>query len=219
MPTPQITRTTFTTSRTLEFFTERELTQQLGNRHDTWGLAILKELLDNSLDACEKTDQPPVITVTEDDKTHTLTVRDNGPGLPVDTLERSLDYTVRVSDKTHYVSPSRGQQGNALKTVWGLPYVLSGHREQGQVDVTMHGTRYEVRIRVDHLAQKPVLTCTPVPDPKVKSGTTVTIHWPPVASAVDAGRVFLLFGGPRVGHPLCVAQSPRHVWLHQRRAD
>jgi hypothetical protein len=41
--------------------------------------------------------------------------------------------------------------------------------------------RYEVRVRVDHIAQAPVLTLTPVPDPQVKSGTTVTIHWPQVA--------------------------------------
>jgi DNA topoisomerase VI subunit B len=108
-------RTTFTTSRTLEFFTERELTMQLGVPPDRWGLAILKELIDNALDATEQTDQPPVITVTEDAEAHTLTVQDNGAGLPVATLEKSVDYTVRVSDKAYYVSPSRGQLGNALK--------------------------------------------------------------------------------------------------------
>jgi DNA topoisomerase VI subunit B len=177
MPAPPITRTTFTTSRTLEFFTDREIGMQLGTDRETWGRAILKELIDNALDACEKTDQPAVLTVTEDEAAHTLSVQDNGPGLPVDTLAKSLDYTVRVSDKAYYVSPSRGQLGNALKCLWGLPYVLSGHREQGQVDISVDGVRYEVRIRVDYLAQQPVLTCTPVPDPQVKSGTTVTIHW------------------------------------------
>src|SRR6516165_526707 len=136
-----LTRTTFRTSRTLEFFSERELTMQLGVSRDFWARAILKELLDNALDACEQTDHPPVITVTEDEAAHTLTVQDNGPGLPVTTLEKSLDYTVRVSDKANYVSPSRGQLGNALKCLWGLPYVLSGAREQGQVDVSVDGTR------------------------------------------------------------------------------
>src|SRR5215471_2730342 len=138
---PQITRTTFTTSRTLEFFTERELTMQLGVSRERWGLAILKELLDNALDACEQTDRPPVIMVTEDKHTHTLSVQDNGPGLPVATLEKSLDYTVRVSDKAYYVSPSRGQLGNALKCLWALPYVLSGYRQHGQVDVCTSGMR------------------------------------------------------------------------------
>jgi DNA topoisomerase VI subunit B len=181
--TTTLQRTTFTTSRTLEFFTDREIGMQLGTDRNAWGRAILKELIDNALDATEQTDQPPVITVTEDVDMHTLSVQDNGPGLPVATLEKSLDYTVRVSDKAYYVSPSRGQLGNALKCLWGLPYVLSGHREQGQVDISVDGMRYEVRIGVDHLAQQPVLTCTPMPDEKVKSGTTVTIHWPQVAKS------------------------------------
>jgi len=176
------TRTTFRTNRTLEFFTERELTMQLGVSRDFWARAILKELLDNSLDACEQTDRPPVITVTEDERAHTLRVQDNGAGLPVDTLERSLDYTIRVSDKAYYVSPSRGHLGNALKCLWALPYVLSGASQHGQVDVTTGGVRYEVRVRVDHIAQEPVLTLTPMPAPEVKSGTQVTIHWPQVAS-------------------------------------
>ena len=61
------------------------------------------------------------------------------------TLERSLDYLVRVSDKAHYVSPSRGQLGNALKCVWAAPYVMSraserrrggGDRQGGSIRLT-----------------------------------------------------------------------------------
>jgi Protein of unknown function C-terminus (DUF2399) len=89
---------------------------------------------------------------------------------------------VRVSDKAYYVSPSRGQLGNAFKCLWALPYVLSGYRQHGQVDVCTSGVRYEVRVSVDHIAQRPVLTLTPVPDPQVKSGTAVMIHWPLIAS-------------------------------------
>jgi DNA topoisomerase VI subunit B len=176
-----VSRTTFRTNRTLEFFSERELTMQLGVSRERWGLAILKELLDNALDATEHNDQPPVITITEDAEAHTLSVHDNGPGLPLDTLQQSLDYTVRVSDKAYYVSPSRGQLGNAFKCIWALPYVLSGARQHGRVDVGTGGMRYEVHVHVDHIAQQPVLSLTPVPDPKVKSGTIVTIHWPLVA--------------------------------------
>ena len=36
-------RTTFETSRTLEFFTERELTMQLGFPREQWNIALLKE--------------------------------------------------------------------------------------------------------------------------------------------------------------------------------
>src|SRR5262245_65584009 len=99
-------RTAFTTSRALEFFSEKELTMQLGFASDFWPIALLKELLDNALDACETAGVAPEIRVEVTPQT--LTVRDNGPGLPRQVLERSLDYLVRVSDKAHYVSPSRG---------------------------------------------------------------------------------------------------------------
>ena len=49
---------------------------------------------------------------------------DFGTGLPVATLERSLDYGVRVSDKAFYVSPTRGQLGLTLMRL-GDPYKIA----------------------------------------------------------------------------------------------
>jgi DNA topoisomerase VI subunit B len=131
-----LTRTTFEMSRALEFFTERELTMQPGFPRLQWGIALTKELSDNGLDACEKAGVAPEITVTLDGST--LTVHDTGPGLPETTLRGSLDYLVRVSDNAYYVSPSRGQLGNALKCVWAAPYVMSRDRI-GRVDVETGG--------------------------------------------------------------------------------
>jgi DNA topoisomerase-6 subunit B len=54
---------------------------------------ILKELVDNGIDACEEAGIAPEITVTVD--TTSISVADNGPGLPVETIKRVLDYTVR----------------------------------------------------------------------------------------------------------------------------
>ena len=118
MATP-LRRTTFATNRVLEFFSEKELNMQLGHSRAAWPLAILKELIDNGLDAAESTEVAPEITVTL--TPDAFSVDDNGPGLPPETLARSLDYLVRVSDKAHYVSPTRGQLGNALKCVWAAP--------------------------------------------------------------------------------------------------
>src|SRR5262245_16624904 len=106
-------REVFETTRQLEYFSEKELSMQLGAAPARWGVVLIKELVDNALDACETARITPEIgiTLTADG----LTVTDNGPGLPPGLIERSLDYDVRVSDKTCYVSPSRGQLGNALK--------------------------------------------------------------------------------------------------------
>jgi DNA topoisomerase VI subunit B len=171
-------RSTFATSRLLEFFTEEELTMQIGCHRDSWPLALVKELIDNGLDACESAGRAPEITVTVG--ADRFCVRDTGPGLPQDTLARSLNYLVRVSDKSHYVSPSRGQLGNALKCLWAAPYVVSG--ETGRVDVSTGGLTHTVDVTLDRIAQQPQLTRTIVEDGFVKIGTLMTVYWPEVAS-------------------------------------
>ncbi len=104
----QLNRVAFTTDRTLEFFSESELTTQLGYGPKLWPLVLVKELIANALDASEATTAiTPDITVTIDNDA--LTVTDNGPGLPAAIVERSLDYRVRISNKKHYVAPTRGQ--------------------------------------------------------------------------------------------------------------
>jgi hypothetical protein len=93
--TDTFTRTTFETSRLLEFFTEKELQMQIGHAKELWSIALLKELIDNALDACESVDRCPEIDV--EIEVDLMRVRDNGPGLPLATLERSLDYAVSSS--------------------------------------------------------------------------------------------------------------------------
>jgi DNA topoisomerase VI subunit B len=166
-------------SRALEFFTEKELSMQLGFPPPQWHVALLKELLDNAFDACESAGVAPDITVIDDPQR--LTVTDNGPGLPLPTIEKSLDYLVRVSDKAHYVSPSRGQLGNALKCLWAAPYVLSRGRE-GSVVVETGGQRYAVTITLDHFAHVPEMTLTTQAGATIKTGTSITVHWPEEAS-------------------------------------
>ena len=171
-PIPTFQRETFTLSRALEFFSERELTAQIGFSQPDWPVALLKELLDNALDACESVGIAPAITVELHDDA--LVVADNGPGLPLAALERSLDYLVRVSDKTGYISPSRGQQGNALKTLWAAPFVATG---EGRIEVQTVAYRREVRITLDRIAQVPDLELVDIGEPDVKTGTKITLHW------------------------------------------
>jgi DNA topoisomerase VI subunit B len=177
--TAALTRTTFETSRLLEFFTEKELTMQIGHARERWPIALLKELIDNALDACEAASIPPVVDVevTAD----AFRVGDNGPGLPAATLTRSLDYAVRVSDKAFYVSPTRGQLGNALKCVYAAPFVV--HGETGRVDVATAEQTATITIQLDRLEQRPVLDLAVGPG-HVKTGTEITVHWPEVASFI-----------------------------------
>jgi DNA topoisomerase VI subunit B len=196
---PTLTRTVFETSRVLEFFSEDELAMQIGFPQEEWPLVLLKELLDNALDACETAGQLPdiAVTVAED----TISVQDNGPGLPRATLERALDYLVRVSDKTHYVSPTRGQLGNALKCVWAAPYVVDG--SHGRVDVSTGGVTYQILVTLDPIAQQPIVELTAREDGLVKNDTRLTMHWPEIAIAHSCTLSGLLF----------TMGSPGRVWI------
>jgi DNA topoisomerase VI subunit B len=137
----------------MDFFTERELVTQTGHPRSEWPLVVVKELMDNSLDACEEAGVVPVIGVTADPCG--ITVRDNGPGLPEATLRGALDFTIRVSNREAYVSPCRGAQGNALKTLLPMPHVLDP--KQGKFIVTAQGKRHEITCGVHPISQRPLI--------------------------------------------------------------
>ena len=174
--TTHLERTAFTTDRALEFFSEAELTTQIGYGRRLWPLVLAKELIDNALDECETVDEAPAITITLD--SDALIVEDNGPGIPTGIIERSLDYHVRISDKKGYLSPTRGHLGNALKCVWAAPFVADG--ERGLVEVTAGGLLHRIEVSLDRIAQKPIISHATTP--LVKKGTTVKVHWNGIAS-------------------------------------
>ncbi|MGI6417256.1 MAG: hypothetical protein ACOX1P_16465 [Thermoguttaceae bacterium] len=165
----------------MEFCSEKELTNQTGHERDDWPLVVLKELADNSLDACEEAGVPPEISVTVDPSG--IAVSDNGPGLPAETIEGVLDYTVRASSREAYIAPDRGAQGNALKTILPMPFVLSGG-DPGRVDISANGQRHEIVFRVDPIHQEPVVDCSVSPAAKAKNGTTIKVWWPDSASSI-----------------------------------
>jgi hypothetical protein len=141
-------RTMFEVSRASEYFDARQLSTLTGMPQDEFASVCLKELVDNALDACETLGVPPEvgIEVEMDDEHIRLTVSDNGPGIPPEVVKKFLNYSIRVSDKAAYRSPTRGAQGNALKTIIGIPYAL-GSREP--LIVKAQGVRHSIAPWVD----------------------------------------------------------------------
>jgi hypothetical protein len=185
---PTLKRTTFRTSRLLEFCSRKELVAEAGHHPDAWPLVVCKELLDNGLDACEEARIAPEILVQVE--AGAITVADNGPGIPEGTVETILDFSVRVSSREAYVAPDRGAQGNALKTILALPFVLDG--DAGRVEICARGIRHEIEFAVDPIRQQPVIRHdwqTGV----VRNGTSVTVAWPDSAGSIltDARERFL----------------------------
>ncbi len=110
MSAARLERTTFRTSRLLEFCSRKELVAQTGHEPDAWPLVVLKELIDNALDACEEAGIAPTVAVrvAED----LIAVTDNGPGIPAAVVEGVVDFDLRVSSRAADVAPDRGAQGN-----------------------------------------------------------------------------------------------------------
>jgi len=121
-------REQFETYRESEYFNIKELEAQTGQSYTKFANVILKELLDNALDACETANIAPMIDIRIKSNIDNIliTVADNGSAIDTGTIDRILNYQTRTSDKQAYRSPTRGAQGNALKTVLGIPFALSG---------------------------------------------------------------------------------------------
>ena len=153
MSTFRLKRVAFTTSRLAEFCGERELVAQTGHAIDDWALVILKELVDNALDACEEAEIAPEIDIKVSTDTGEIVIADNGSGLPSETIDGVLDYTVRVSSREAYVSPSRGQQGNALKCIIAMPFALDGDR--GTTVIEARGLAHRITFEMDPVRRVP----------------------------------------------------------------
>src|SRR5512132_3957148 len=149
----RLERSTFRTSRLLDFANEKELTAQTGHPPAEWPLVVLKELVDNELDACEEAEVQPIIAITVNDDG--ITISDNGPGLPSEVIDGVLDFAVRTSSREAYIAPDRGAQGNALKTLIAMPYVLDGR--SGVVEIEARGICHTITFSADPIRQVPVI--------------------------------------------------------------
>jgi DNA topoisomerase VI subunit B len=178
----------FKTSRLSEFCSLKELINQTGHAAEDWPLVVLKELLDNALDAAEEAGVAPniEIEVSKDG----IAVTDNGPGIAPESVGDILDYTSRVSSREAYVSPTRGAQGNALKTILAMPFSLDG--ESGETVIESQGVLHRIGFSIDRIRQAPRISrlCGTSP---IKTGTKVTVKWPDSATSIidDAKARFL----------------------------
>ena len=107
-----------------DYFTEDELIKKIGVSKSCWYDVVVKELIDNALDAIEPLKEK---IVSVEVKWCSFSVFDNGAGISVDTIKRIYDFSVYVSKNRDYITASRGKQGNGLKTIIGICY-LSGYK-------------------------------------------------------------------------------------------
>ncbi|PWT73230.1 MAG: hypothetical protein C5B46_05670 [Proteobacteria bacterium] len=178
---PKLTRVAFKVSRLMEFCSERELQNQTGHGLYDWPLVVGKEIADNALDAAEEAEAAPDITIIVDQGT--IIIQDNAGGIAAETIDSILDYSIRVSSREAYVLPTRGAQGNALKTILAMGYVLdrklgSNADAAGVTIIESRGLKHLIEFRVDHINNQPKIAHTTTPS-SINVGTKLTIKWPP----------------------------------------
>jgi hypothetical protein len=170
----KLTRVPFTVSRLMEFCTRRELVNQTGHDVWEWPLVVLKELVDN--DETEEAEIAPVVSIAVRGKS--IIIKDNGRGIPAKTIYSILDYSIRASSREAYASPTRGAQGNALKTILPMAYVLNerhGEQASGKTVIEANGLAHQIAFSVDHIKQEPRIEHTTKPS-SVMRGTRITVE-------------------------------------------
>jgi hypothetical protein len=227
-PTHKIKRVPITTSRLMEFCTEKELVAQTGHEAYRWQRVVVKELVDNAIDAAEEAEVAPVIniTITTGKSAARIVIADNGPGIPPATIADIIDYDVRVSTKEAIISPTRGRQGNALKTILPMGYVLGG-KVKGETWIEARGVMHRIAFAVNQIKQEPIVIDHQSRS-TVTSGTRVTVCWP---TRIDVDEIHSLlvqfvFVNPHLtlkfavdGKALidCAASNPN--WTKYRACD
>ena len=116
----------YETDMMADYFSENELIKKTGVSKSLWEFVLLKEIIDNSLDAIESL-QTKKVTVNyfiSNGEKH-LQIFDNGNGISIDTVKRIYKFSKYVSKNRHHITPSRGKQGNGLKTVISICHLMN----------------------------------------------------------------------------------------------
>ena len=148
-----------TKDRIMEYASLDGLTKMTGVEPENFDLYILKELIDNGLDACETYGMRPELHIVIEIKNNLLylTVTDNGPGIQDQAIKEMTNFT-RFSGTKYYVKkPTRGAQGNALMTILGIPGIVSYIEGKNVLEPIRIATKdyiYLLRIIIDKVMQK-----------------------------------------------------------------
>lgn len=111
---------TYKTAIMADYFVEDELVKKIGLPMTYWNDVIIKELIDNALDSIEPLSEKKVNVIRDVDK---LCIFDNGSGISCETVKNIYDFNYYISKNRHYVTASRGKQGNGLKTIISICFI------------------------------------------------------------------------------------------------
>ena len=150
MPLPLLAK-----SRVFDYFEKRGLEKITDVNAGDWHLYIVKELVDNALDADEAAGLRSQIRVEFKYRPpgHLAVAVSNTALFPLDQVEEIFSFDAYTSVKDYFNSLTRGQQGNGLKTILGMPYALR-HFTQGRYAIGYVPLTIQAGDRKCHVACK-----------------------------------------------------------------
>ncbi len=168
-------------SLTSRYFTLEGLERLTGVNPRDFDKLIVKELIDNSLDACDELGTTPKITVQIDTKDDliTFTVSDNANGIEEKSIAKIIDLTTISSSRYLYKYPTRGALGHFWKYILGMSHafysVNKRESSEAPITITTKGKRYELKVVNVNGSYN---TISKITDTDLTPGTRVTITVP-----------------------------------------
>lgn len=220
-----MTEAILTKKKEMDLFTLDGLQKQTGTQRSEWDIYTIKELMDNCLDACESAGIEPDVNITV--RGDCITIRDNGPGITRETIYKVIDLDIYAGSKYYYSRPSRGKQGNAMLTVFALPYVYSKGKITECAVIRSGSKQYTISLQHDDVEQNYSFRVDETDIPDAVKGTEIKINIPTPDPSywTNAGiwrRAFnTLITGFSVFNPHCkiTADYLGQVMTYERRGN
>jgi DNA topoisomerase VI subunit B len=186
-------REAFSFSREYDYIRMEGLSRATGRPPHEWDLYILKELIDNALDADEalwskNISHYPSVSINIrleyiklSQNTQLLVRVENRAPFPVESIEAIFATQWYTSHKAFLKGLTRGALGNALKTLLGIPYALRNrgaddwNPETKPLSIKSNGKEYLPQYIIDPIAQTLQLVCEETKSRRT-NGTIVTVQ-------------------------------------------
>ena len=144
---------------------------------------VVKEGIDNALDACEEANIAPEITIAVSTKAARSASPTTAPASPPTLSPSCSTIRRRLQSREAYVGPTRGAQGNALQTLLAMPFALDGSR--GETVIESHGIDHHITFSIDPVRREPKIehaqrrvSCTIRHPPHAALAEFASYNWP-----------------------------------------
>lgn len=163
------------------FMSLNTLPQQAGAPLHKLGPLVVKELVDNALDAGAN------VKISQEDGW--IVITDDGPGIPGDQIERLFSINRPLTSSKMLRRPLRGALGNGLRVVCGVVYASNG-----AIRVETGGKAYALTMNDDGTTSSVIETSSVVTGTRVSvqlgkdvpDGAMDVTHWGAMAAAFKA---------------------------------